>query len=86
MPDLLSAQSGFVRRMRAIGAADADTTFDVDVLAVARAAVDVLSLEDLESLAGMHILFMDDAPEDVMLSFRLRKRLAEERLKTLRAA
>ncbi len=79
------AHLGLVRRMRAIATADDDAGVADDVLKAARAAVDDLPLDDLESYAGTHFLFTDDAPMELMVDFWLRKRLAKERLRRLLA-
>lgn len=83
-PELSGPESGLGRRMRAIAVAMDDIAVGEDAIMAARAEVESLTVDDLESLADMHLLFIDGAPTDVMVDFWLRKRLAKERLSQLK--
>lgn len=72
------ADEGLIRRMRAIDKAGADSNFDPATLSAIRAEFAGYSEKELKDLAGMHFLFNDDAPAEVMEGVALSKRLAAE--------
>ena len=67
--------------MRAIADAYDDDAVSADVRAATLSELAGQSVEELQTMADMHILFADDAPADLMLAFWLRKRMARELLK-----
>lgn len=70
--------AGLVRRMRAIHKAADDANFDPAIVAAARARLASYSEKDLKDMAGMHILFNEDATAEDMQHFWLCKRIAAE--------
>ena len=66
--------------MRAISRAADDSNFDPATVAAARARFASYSGKELKDLAGMHMLFNDDATAEDMEYFWLCKRIAAELL------
>ena len=72
--------SRLLRRVQAISRAADDSNFDPAIVAAARARIASYSGKELRDLAGMHILFNDDATAEDMEHFWMCKRIAAELL------